>query len=136
VVWRFISHLSLNYLSLADTDQRQGAGSLRELLSLYGDIGEAHIRKQIDGVRSMQSKPVVRRIPSQGPIAFGRGLELTLTCDETSFEGTGAFLLGAVLERFFAKYVSMNAFTETVVRTVDRGELIRWPVRTGRRQLL
>ncbi|MEZ4652688.1 MAG: type VI secretion system baseplate subunit TssF [Candidatus Eisenbacteria bacterium] len=133
VVWRFISHLSLNYLTLCDTDRRQGAAALRDLLSLYGDIGEAHIRKQIDGVRSVAAKPVVRRIPTHGPIAFGRGLELTVTCDETSFEGTGAFLLGAVLDRFFAKYVSINSFTETVVRAVDRGEIARWPVRTGHR---
>lgn len=135
-VWRFISHLSLNYLTLTDTDQRQGAAALRDLLSLYGDLAEAHVRKQIDGVRSVGAKPVVRRIPSQGPVAFGRGLELTVTCDETSFEGTGAFLLGAVLDHFFAKYVSINSFTETVVRAVDRGEIARWPVRTGRRHAL
>jgi type VI secretion system protein ImpG len=136
VVWRFISHLSLNYLTLTDSDHRQGAAALRDLLSLYGDLGEAHIRKQIDGVRSVGAKPVVRRIPSQGPIAFGRGLELTVTCDESSFEGTGAFLLGAVLDRFFAKYVSINSFTETVVRAVDRGEIARCPVRTGQRHVI
>ncbi len=136
VVWRFISHLSLNYLTLTDSDHRQGAAALRDLLSLYGDLGEAHIRKQIDGVRSVGAKPVVRRIPSQGPIAFGRGLELTVTCDESSFEGTGAFLLGAVLDRFFAKYVSINSFTETVVRAVDRGEIARCPVRTGQRHVV
>ena len=33
--WRFISHLGLNYLSLVDTDELQGAASLRELLRLY-----------------------------------------------------------------------------------------------------
>ena len=52
-----------------------------------------------------------------GPTTFGRGMEVTLTCDETAFEGSGVFLLGAVLERFFAKYVSINSFTETVLRT-------------------
>ena len=29
--WRLISHLSLNYLSLGDSDESQGAASLREL---------------------------------------------------------------------------------------------------------
>jgi type VI secretion system protein ImpG len=41
-----------------------------------------------------------------------------------------------VLDEFFAKYVSLNSFTETVVSTLDRGEVIRWPVRIGRRPLL
>ncbi len=134
--WRLISHLSLNYLSLVDNDEAQGATALRELLSLYGDDSEATIGKQVNGVRSVTTAPVTRRLSNTGPIAFGRGLEITLTFDDVAFEGTGSFLLGAVLERFLAKYVSLNSFTETVVRTLDRGELIRWPARTGTRQIL
>jgi type VI secretion system protein ImpG len=73
---------------------------------------------------------------TDGPLAFARGQQITLTMDEASFEGTSAFLLGTVLEEFFARYVSINSFTETVVRTVDRGEIMRWPARMGRRQSL
>ena len=79
---------------------------------------------------------MTRRISAPGPISFGRGLEVTLTLDETPFEGIGVFLLGAVLEQFFAKYVSINSFTETVIRTLERGEIMRWPARTGRRHTL
>jgi len=134
--WRLISHLSLNYLSLIDNDEQQGASSLRELLSLYGDVAEPATAKQIDGVRSVTSKTVTRRLPTPGPVAFGRGLEVTVTLDEAAFEGTGVFLLGALLDEFFAQYVSINSFTETVVRTLDRGEVMRWPVRGGRRLML
>jgi type VI secretion system protein ImpG len=134
--WRIISHLSLNYLSLLDTDDKQGAVALRELLSLYGDLAEAPVRKQIDGVLSVVSKPITRRAPVPGPIAFARGLEITVTLDENSFEGSGIFLLGAVLEQFFAKYVSLNSFTETVIKSNERGEVIRWPPRIGKRHLL
>jgi type VI secretion system protein ImpG len=71
-----------------------------------------------------------------GPAAFARGTQITLCCDESAFEGTGVFLLGAVLERFFSKYVSLNSFTETALHTVQRGEIARWPARIGRRPLL
>ncbi len=134
--WRLISHLSLNYLSLVDTDAERGASALREMLGLYADLGVPQIRKQIDGLRSIRSQPVTRRLPVRGPIAFGRGLEITVDFDEAAFEGSGVFLLGAVLEEFFARYVSINSFTETVVTTSDRGEIMRWPVRTGRRYTL
>ena len=134
--WRLISHLSLNYLSLMDHDDQQGAMALRELLALYGDLAEASVRKQIDGMISVRSQPVTRRAPVPGPIAFARGLEVVVNLDESAFEGAGAFLLGAVLERFFAKYASINAFTETVVRSTERGEIMRWPARIGRRQIL
>lgn len=134
--WRIISHLALNYLSLADSDVRQGAAALRELLALYGDLGDAAVRKQIDGVRSVRTVPITRRAPIPGPIAFARGLEVTVTLDEATFEGSGIFLLGAVLERFFAKYASLNSFTETVVQSSERGEIMRWPVRIGQRHTL
>ena len=134
--WRLISHLSLNYLSIVDSDEHKGAAALRELLRLYGYITEAQIEKQIEGILSVASVPITRRMPIEGPITFGRGLELTVTMDEPAFEGTGCFLLGAILDDFFAKYVSINSFTETVIKTDKRGEIMRWPIRVGRRQML
>lgn len=136
MAWRLISHLSLNYLSITDTNEKDGAASLRELLNLYAPMSDASIYKQIEGVRHVSTKPVVRRIVSQGAISFGRGLEVKVTCDESAFEGAGVFLLGAVLSEFFAKYVSINSFTETVFETLDRGEIMRWPAKIGRRQML
>jgi type VI secretion system protein ImpG len=131
VAWRLLNHLSLNYLSLIDSDPQQGAVALREMLSLYCHAGDLNGQRQVEGVRSISSSPVTRRMPSPGPITFGRGLQITVTLDDAAFEGTGAFLLGAVLSQFFAQYVSVNSFTETVVRTVARGEIMRWPAMGG-----
>ena len=134
--WRLISHLSLNYLSLMDSDKQQGAAALRELLTLYSDPNDDAGRKQIEGVLSTHTKNVVRRVDAVGPIVFGRGIEVTVKFEESAFEGGGAFLLGAVLDHFFARYASLNTFTETVITTADRGEIMRWPIRIGRRQTL
>jgi type VI secretion system protein ImpG len=131
--WQVISHLALNYLSLVDNNPEQGAAALRQILMLYADYSEPNIQKQIEGVLSIRSIPIVRRIETPGPITFGRGLELTVNCDESAFEGSGVILLGAVLEQFFARYASINSFTETVIQTTDRGEIMRWPARIGKR---
>jgi type VI secretion system protein ImpG len=133
--WRLISHLSLNSLSLVESGPGAGepGAALRELLSLYGELADATTRKQIDGVRDASSAPVTRALPVPGPTTFGRGMEITIACDEAAFEGAGLFLFGAVLERFFAKYASINSFTETVLRSVQRGEVMRWPTRAGLR---
>jgi len=134
--WRLVSHLSLNYLSLTDDSNGGGASALRELLSLYGQTSDPIVQKQIDGIREVSSSSVTRRLPIPGPAAFGRGIEVTLTLDEGSFEGAGVFLLGSVLERFFAKYVSINSFSETVLKSIQRKEIVRWPPRLGRRPAL
>jgi type VI secretion system protein ImpG len=131
--WRLISHLSLNYLSISNAGQGDGAALLRELLQLYSHLADASQSRQIDGVRGISTTPVVRPLPQAGPASFVRGLELVLDCDETAFEGTSVFLLGTVLEQFFSKYVSINSFTETVLHSTQRGQIMRWPARIGRR---
>ncbi len=134
--WRFISHLGLNYLSLTDTDRAHGAAALRELLRLYIPQNASVSARQLEGVLSVETAPIVRRIPGAGPVCAGRGLQVTLTIDDSAFGGTGGILLAAVLDRFFAKYVSINAFTETVMRSPDRGQVMRWPMRLGSRPVL
>jgi len=133
--WRLVSHLALNYVSLVESDDGRGASALRELLLLYAGLGDQAVLDQVEGVQSVRCNRVTRRLPHPEQTAFGRGLEITLTFDESRFAGTGVFLLGAVLDQFFRKYVSINSFTETVVSTLDRGEVIRWRTRTGRRHV-
>jgi type VI secretion system protein ImpG len=134
--WRLISHLSLNYLSLLDRGSETGAEGLRDILRLYADPNDRQTLKQIDGVRSVKYRPVIRRADIPGPITFARGLEITVALDENAFEGQGVFVLGTVLERFFAKYVTLNSFTETVLVTQQRKEIMRWPVQMGIKQML
>ncbi|MCP4002159.1 MAG: type VI secretion system baseplate subunit TssF, partial [Gammaproteobacteria bacterium] len=131
--WRLINHLSTNYLTLQDNDQ--GAEALRQLLSLYGDFSEAGLQQEIEGLVSVSSRHVVRRLPVEGPMAFGRGVEITLSLDESFYKGSSAFLFSGVMERFLRKYASINSFTQTVVKTRERGEIMRWPMRLGSREV-
>jgi type VI secretion system protein ImpG len=141
IPWRLTSHLSLNYLTVADLNDEQGATALREFLELYADLVDADMpdaisRRQTQGVRRVSVTPRTRRLPAPGPIVFGRGLEIRMTVDETSFAGASAFLLGAVLEQVFARLASMNTFTELVLVSERRGEIKRWPPRIAARQLV
>jgi type VI secretion system protein ImpG len=141
IPWRLTSHLSLNYLTVADLDEEHGATALREFLELYADLVDADIpdaasRRQAQGIRRVSITPRTRRLPVPGPIVFARGLEIRMTVDETAFAGASAFLLGAVLEQVFARLASMNTFTELVLVSERRGEIKRWPPRMAARQLV
>jgi type VI secretion system protein ImpG len=129
--WRLISHLSLNYLSIVDQANGGGAAALRELVGIYAPVGDKITEKQIEGILSVSSRPIVRRISDEVLSTAVRGIEITLTFDESFFEGTSVFVLGAVLEQFFRKYVTINSFTETVLRTQQRGEIARWKPHSG-----
>ena len=131
--WKLISHLSLNYLSLCGSESLRAVELLREMLALYAPPSDAVLARQIDGLSKADFRPCVRRIPVPGPISFGRGFEIDIELDDASFEGTGVLRLASVLERFFARYASINSFTQTRVRSTTRGEIIQWPVRLGTR---
>ncbi len=136
MAWKLINQLTLNHLSLTDTDAEQGAAALRQILRLYAHTGDAGAQRQVDGVRSVQLKQVVRRLPLPGPITFGRGVELRVEIDDLSFEGASAFLLGCVLERFVARHVSINGFTQTRLHSVGRGDILIGRPRCGVRPIM
>ncbi len=134
--WRLVSHLALNYLSLWDAQDTGDATALRDILRLYIQPNDDELQRQIEGVYSVRTRPVIRRVTTPGPIAFARGLEIHVTFDEQKYEGVGVCVLGAVLEQFFARYVSINSFTETIISTQQRKEIMRWPAQMGRRPII
>jgi type VI secretion system protein ImpG len=127
--WRLISHLSLNHLSIIEG----GEESLKEILRLYDLDQSPSTRQQIEGILSLQSQPVTKRV---GP-SFCRGVRVTIGFDEEKFVGAGLFLFASVLERFLATYVSVNSFSQMVAKTLQRKEMLKeWPPRSGNRILL
>ena len=135
--WRLINQLSLNYTSIVDGPGEEGSATLRDFLRLYADFSDPAVEsRQVEGVRSVTSRPVVDRLPGSGPITFGRGLEVNLKFEESFFEGGSAFVLGAVIEQYLRRQVSINSFVRTNVETIERGEIMRWPARIGQRHLL
>jgi type VI secretion system protein ImpG len=133
VGWQLIAQLTQNHLALAD-DAEASAAALRELLKLHGppnDVAWAHLT---DGVRLLRARPVVRRLPFSGPLSFGSGFELEVEVDEQAFQGASAFLLGTVLERFYARHAAINSFSQLTLRSAQRGVIKRWPPRIGQGQ--
>ena len=131
--WRVISHLTPNYATLAPQDHDDPA-LLRDHLALYGRIDDPVMRRQIDGILSVRSEPVTRRVPGQSRLAFARGLRIRLKLDDASFENARMFLFATVLERFLAEFAAVNSFIECIFESPQEGVFIQWPPRMGQRR--
>ncbi len=127
-LWRLISHLTLNYLSIVD----EGKDALHEVLRLYNFSDSADLDKQIGGIVSVSSKRHFARIISEGGISFARGTQVQLEFDEDEYAGGGVYLFAAILEQFLGLYASLNSFSQLIVRTRQRRGLMKqWPPRAG-----
>ncbi len=131
--WRLISHLSLNYLSMVE----EGRGALQDILRLYNFTDETAQERQISGISGIASKRHFARVVSEHGISFARGVRVELEFDEENFVGSGVYLFASVLEQFLGLYASLNSFSQLVVRTKQRKEVLReWRPRAGQKILL
>lgn len=133
--WDLINALSLNHLSFAG-DAQANAAWLSQLLGLFIDRNDDVHRQTVKAFRGLAASIVNRRLPGEGPVAYGRGLKLSLDVETDYLRGTGAFVLSSVLERFFARAATLNSFTQTTLSTDDGDVDAHWPVRLGVRHLL
>lgn len=127
--WGLISHLSLNYLSLVQGD----VDALKEILKLYDFDNSPTTRQQINGIVSVQSEYVTKRIGW----SYCRGVQVTIEFDEDKYIGTGLYLFAGVLENFLSQYVSVNSFSQMVAKTIQRKEVLKkWLPRSGNKIIL
>jgi type VI secretion system protein ImpG len=133
VLWRLLSHLAINYLSLADVD------NLKSLLELYifpthgANRQEAANRKRIDAISAVSVTPCDRLV---GSIPM-RGQTIQVTVDAHHFISSGdMYLFGMLLDRLMASFSSLNCFTEFSLADSSSDEVYRWPIRAGDRLLI
>lgn len=132
-LWRLLSHVSLNFLPMADAE------GLRELLRLYvfgrqrNDSRVVANLKRIDAVQRFETEPANRLLKG----AMMRGLRMRLTAAGHDFAGPGdLFVFGSVLERFMALFASMNTFVQLELHNSSTGETIEWTPRIGEKTLI
>ena len=113
-----------------------GAEALRQLLQLYAAFAEPAVARQVDAPALGLEPGGGRSNADGGPDHLRPRSRDRVELRGASIDGGSAFGLGGVLEAFFRRYVALNTFTRTVVRTAERGEIMRWPARIGQRQLI
>jgi type VI secretion system protein ImpG len=132
-LWRLISHLALNYLSIVE----EGKEAFQEVLRLYNFSDSADLDKQISGITKVSSQRHFARINSEGGIAFARGTQVHMEFNEEDYSGGGVYLFASVIDHFLGLYASLNSFSQLVVKTRQRrGVLKEWPPRAGQAILM
>jgi len=123
--WRLLSHMALNFVSLADR------GALQELLELYNwprdEISYEANRRRIQGIREITAAPdqyVMNR-------AAIRGTHLTIKLEEDhfNFDHGDLYLFGLLLSEALAHFATINSFVRLTVIAEPSGVNFVWPPR-------
>jgi type VI secretion system protein ImpG len=132
-LWRLISNLSVNHLSLCEASGE----ALREVLRAYLFASTPEGEKQIAAITGVASRTVQRRVGERARRALCRGTEVTIELDEDLLRDSSPILFGEVLSRFLSLYAHLNSFTELVLRSTIREEVWkRWSPMVGAKPLL
>jgi type VI secretion system protein ImpG len=132
-LWKLVSQLSLNYLSLAE----EGVKALQEILRIHNFTDSSYFENQIGGILAMSSRPHFAIMQSEFGNIPARGTRVELEFDERQFVGGGVYLFANVLDRFLGSYTSMNSFCQLVARTNQRKEMLgEWSPRAGNKPLI
>ncbi|RMW05546.1 Type VI secretion system rotein ImpG/VasA [Pseudomonas amygdali pv. tabaci] len=131
-LWRVISNMSLNYLSLASIEALKVIIETYDLPRYYDKQAEKVSQHLLSGLKSIRHQHV-DRLHDGRPV---RGIKTELLiapgalADEASL-----FLFASVLNEFFALYASLNSFHELHVKTAQGGAY-EWTPRMGQQPLL
>jgi len=133
LLWRLISHLSLNHSSFSKTE------NLKAILALYifqtrGDHRATLINKnRINGIEKVESKPVDRLVSG----ILMRGQEIKIYANIEKYLSPGdLYLFGCIIDQFIALCASLNSFTRLIVEDISSGKSFHWPARLGNKFLL
>ena len=132
-LWYFLSHLSLNYLSIADLN------NIKKLLNLYicpndrDKVRRLANEKRVEGILNLEVENINRLV--DGFLMKGRRITMTLNRD--NFAGMGdLYLFGSVLNHFFSVYSAINSFIQLEIKEKITGETFSWPMMLGNRPLI
>jgi len=131
--WQFLALYSLNFLSLAETE------NVKSLLKLYiftdsRDQATTYANtRRVEGIEEVRIKPEDRLV--KGHLMRGQEIKMKMRSDHFASDGD-LFLFGSVLDRFFASYSSITSFTTFKVEETLKGDVYKWQARIGDRPLI
>ncbi|MBE9551385.1 MAG: type VI secretion system baseplate subunit TssF, partial [Proteobacteria bacterium] len=133
LLWRLLSHLSLNFISLAKAE------NLRALLGLYifpdnrDRTAVVANQRRLDGIEGIVTKPSNRLVSG----VMMRGQEIVMKLRQDHFASPGdLYLFGSILDYFLGAYSSMNTYTQLFVQETLKGDQYQWPARVGDHPLI
>ncbi|MGB6327774.1 MAG: type VI secretion system baseplate subunit TssF, partial [Halarcobacter sp.] len=131
-LWRIISNMSLNYLSI---DNVKSFRTIIETYDFYGAFSTKQKEKTTMNLKGLEeiSYETCEMIDKGLPI---RGIHVFLKIDSNKFSCIGeAYLFCSILNEFLSLYSNINSFHKLTVDMQNK-EIYEWPAKLGSQNLI
>ncbi|MCX7338046.1 MAG: type VI secretion system baseplate subunit TssF [Alphaproteobacteria bacterium] len=124
-LWRLVSQLAVNHLSLTGGDR--ALRHLKQTLKLYVGSSNTHRLKEIDHIVALKTTQVTHRFGKEGWRGFVNGTQVTLEASNQMPRGDSGVMLASILRHYFALNVSINSFVEVILKNnSQQEERMKW----------
>lgn len=135
-LWSLLNQLNLSYVSLADYSDKDSTLLLKELLLAFPHENNELYKSEINSIKKLEVEPVTRVVRHRGAGSLLKGIAIKLTFDESLLAGIHPFLFASILRQYFVRSISINAFVELTVSTIQQGKIIEWSALQGEKSSL
>ncbi|USO01676.1 MAG: type VI secretion system baseplate subunit TssF [Alphaproteobacteria bacterium] len=122
-LWRLISHVNTNHLSLSSDPK--SCEAFKTILHLY-KMDDGYVSTDIRAIKRLETRTVTRRTCVEAWRGFVHGTQVTFHVDETFLRNGEPFIFFTVLQKFLTNSAALNSFVECVV--VAHGREKPWHV--------
>lgn len=126
-LWKLLSHLSFNHMTVASKE------ALRGVLSLYEWTDTEANRRRLAGIRDVAWAP--KELMVRGAVL--RGAEVTVQIEEGHFADEGDLcLFGLALSEFLSLYATINSFVHLTLVLMPSEKRYEWHTKKGQQPVL
>ncbi|CAI1707434.1 Uncharacterized protein conserved in bacteria [Serratia ficaria] len=123
--WQAVQLIAVNPLRYAEPDVSDCAALLRQWLSLFSWQGDASQRKRIASLAEAVFSHCFEQYPGPGPIAWNRGVKVSLNIHTDHHADQGGFLFGLLLHYALTEYCQLNQ-TLRMLLHMDAQPVAEW----------
>jgi type VI secretion system protein ImpG len=127
-LWALLSHLTISYTTLAETE------TLKTILKLYNwstSFTNSNKKKIEEGIKKVYPPSTKNMYVNRGLL---RGIEFRIDIDSQNFEnGEGDIhLFGLILRRFLSQYITINSFVILTFTDIETNRQYTWQPNQGK----
>ena len=133
-LWELISQLSSTHISIAKAENL--ILTIKNLVKLFSAGLNSKIDEMLGGIKSVNTKKIVKRFGSEAWRGFVEGIEISIKIknEEKNFFN---YFFASILNQYLSSCVSINSFIEVILISDSSGKILaRFNPTSGKKDLI